>query len=73
MKSVIGASRALEELVKVMPTMAHLVKDGEVEDVPVSELKLQNIVLFRPGEKIPSDGVVVDGESFVNESLLTGE
>lgn len=73
MKSVLGASRALEELVKVMPTTAHLVKNGEVEDVPVSQLQPTNIVLIRPGEKIPSDGIVVEGESFVNESLLTGE
>jgi Cu2+-exporting ATPase len=73
MKSVLGASRALEELVKVMPTTAHLVKDGEIEDVPLSQLKPKNVVLVRPGEKIPSDGVVVEGESFVNEALLTGE
>jgi Cu2+-exporting ATPase len=73
MKSVLGASRALEELVKVMPTTAHLMKDGKIEDVPLSQLKPKNVVLVRPGEKIPSDGVVVEGESFVNEALLTGE
>ena len=72
-KSVMGASRALEELVKVMPTTAHLVKKDEIIDVPVSELKKTDIVLVRPGEKIPSDGMVIDGESYVNESLLTGE
>ncbi len=72
-KSVLGASRALEELVKIMPTTAHLVKDGEIEDVPVSQLKAGDIVLIRPGEKMPSDGIVIDGESFVNEALLTGE
>ncbi|MEM2103665.1 MAG: copper-translocating P-type ATPase [Candidatus Bathyarchaeia archaeon] len=72
-KSVLGASMALEELVRVMPTTAHLVKDGEVVDVSVSQLVRGDIVLVRPGEKIPSDGVVVDGESFVNEALLTGE
>lgn len=72
-RSVLGASRALEELVKIMPTTAHLLKNGEILDVTVSELKAGHIVLVRPGEKIPSDGVVVDGESFVNEALLTGE
>ncbi|MFB0543884.1 MAG: HAD-IC family P-type ATPase, partial [Candidatus Bathyarchaeia archaeon] len=72
-KSVLGASRALEELVRLMPTTAHLVKDGEIVDVSVSELKGGDTVLVRPGEKIPSDGVVVEGESFVNEALLTGE
>ena len=72
-RSVLGASRALEELVKIMPTLAHVVKNGEIVDVPVSELKVDDVVLVRPGEKIPSDGLVVEGESFVNESLLTGE
>jgi Cu2+-exporting ATPase len=72
-RSVLGASRALEELVKIMPKMAHLVKNGEIEDVPVSQLKAGDTVLVRPGEKIPSDGIVTDGKSFVNEALLTGE
>jgi Cu2+-exporting ATPase len=72
-RSVLGASRALEELVKIMPTMAHLVKNGDIKDVPVSELQAGDVVLIRPGEKIPSDGVVTEGESYVNEALLTGE
>ncbi|NYT12869.1 MAG: heavy metal translocating P-type ATPase, partial [Methanomassiliicoccales archaeon] len=62
-KSVMGASRALEELVKVMPTSAHLVRGDEVVDVLVSDLKVGDIVLVKPGEKIPSDGVVVKGDS----------
>jgi len=72
-KSVLGASRALEELVRIMPTTAHLVKNGEIIDIPVSQLRTGDWVLVRPGEKMPSDGVVVEGESFVNEALLTGE
>ena len=72
-KSVLGASRALEELVRIMPTTAHLLKNGEVTDMPVSQLNAGDLVLVRPGEKIPSDGVVAEGESFVNEALLTGE
>jgi Cu2+-exporting ATPase len=72
-KSVLGASRALEELVKIMPTSAHRLKDDEIVDVSVSDLQVGDIVLVRPGEKIPSDGVVIEGSSFVNESLLTGE
>ncbi|MCP8323048.1 MAG: cadmium-translocating P-type ATPase [Candidatus Methylarchaceae archaeon HK02M2] len=72
-RSVLGASRALEELVKIMPTTAHLVKSGEIEDIPISQLKVNDTVLVRPGEKIPSDGLVVEGESFLNEALLTGE
>jgi Cu2+-exporting ATPase len=73
MKSVLGASMSLEELVKVMPTTAYLVKNGDIEEVPVLQLQPTNIVLVRPGKKIPSDGIVVEGESFVNEALLTGE
>jgi Cu2+-exporting ATPase len=72
-KSLLGASRALEELVKIMPTTAHLVKEDEIVDVQVSELKKADVVLVRPGEKIPSDGVIIEGASFVNEALLTGE
>lgn len=72
-RSVLGASRALEELVKVMPIMAHVVMDGEVMDMRVSGLQVGDTVLIRPGEKAPSDGVVVEGESFVDEALLTGE
>jgi len=72
-KSIMGASRALEELVKIMPTTAHLIKDGEVIDISVSELKINDVTLVRPGEKIPSDGVVIEGSSYVNEAFLTGE
>ncbi|MDK2372431.1 MAG: heavy metal translocating P-type ATPase, partial [Candidatus Korarchaeota archaeon] len=73
MRSVLGASRALEELVKLMPTEAHLIENGEVRDVPVSYLKPGNVVLVKPGEKIPADGIVVEGETSVDESMLTGE
>ncbi|MHA1409794.1 MAG: copper-translocating P-type ATPase [Candidatus Odinarchaeia archaeon] len=72
-KSIMGASRALEELVRVMPVNAHLIKDKEIIEVKVSELKPGDIVLVRPGEKIPSDGSVVEGVSHVNEALITGE
>jgi cation transport ATPase/YHS domain-containing protein len=72
-KSVMGASMALEELVRIMPTTAHLIKDNEIIDIPVSQLKKGDVVLVRPGEKIPSDGMVIEGESYVNEALLTGE
>ena len=59
MKSVLGASRALEELVRVMPTNAHVLRDDRIVEVPVAELKTGDLVLVRPGEKIPSDGTVV--------------
>jgi len=74
MKSVMGASRALEELAKLMPSDAHkLMPDGSVKDVPLGELAVNDKVLIKPGEKIPADGVIVNGESSVNEAMLTGE
>ncbi len=74
MKSVMGASRALEELAKLMPSDAHkLMPDGSVKDVPLSELAVDDKVLIKPGEKIPADGVIVSGESSVDEAMLTGE
>jgi Cu2+-exporting ATPase len=74
MKSVMGASRALEELAKLMPSDAHkLMPDGSVKDVPLGELAVDDKVLIKPGEKIPADGVIVEGESSVNEAMLTGE
>ncbi len=73
MRSVLGASRALEELVKLLPSEAHLIKDGKIIDIPVSKLVIGNIVLIKPGEKIPSDGSIIKGETTVNEAMLTGE
>jgi Cu2+-exporting ATPase len=74
MRSVMGASRALEALAKIMPSEAHLIKaGGNIEDIPLSELVKGNLVLVKPGEKIPSDGIVMKGETSVNEAMLTGE
>ncbi len=74
MKSVMGASRALEELAKLMPSEAHkLQSDGSVVDVSVDTLQPGDRVLVKPGEKIPVDGIVIEGETSVNESMLTGE
>ncbi|MFX1595980.1 MAG: copper-translocating P-type ATPase [Promethearchaeota archaeon] len=73
MKSILGASRALEKLVELMPSTAHLIRDGEILDVELSELKKGDTVLIRPGEKIPSDGLIIKGSSYIDESMLTGE
>lgn len=73
MKSVTGASRSLELLVKMMPSTAHHLVDGQTHDTPVNQLKIGDIVLVKPGEKIPIDGTVLEGESYVDESMLTGE
>ena len=74
MKSVMGASKALEELAKLMPSDAHkIMDDGNIIDVPLEELKTNDRILIKPDEKIPADGVVVNGQSSVNEAMLTGE
>ncbi|GAB6886527.1 hypothetical protein JCM13304A_00250 [Desulfothermus okinawensis JCM 13304] len=74
MKSVMGASMALEELAKLLPTDAHKVdENGKILDVPIEELNPGDQVLVKPGEKIPVDGIVVKGETSVNESMITGE
>lgn len=74
MKSILGAGRALEELVKLMPSFAHkIIPDGNIKDVPLNELIVGDTVLIKPGEKIPADGIVINGETSVNESMLTGE
>jgi Cu2+-exporting ATPase len=73
MRSVLGASRALEELVKIMPQDAHLVKDKDIITVKAGDLQPGDRVLIRPGEKVPVDGVIVDGKSSMNEAMLTGE
>ncbi len=73
MKSVMGASRSLELLVKMMPSTAHHLVNGMVHDMPVSNLKIGDFVLIKPGEKVPVDGLVTEGESYVDESMLTGE
>jgi len=74
MRSVMGASRALEELARLMPSQAHLVlSDGSVKDIELAELKQGDRVLVKPGEKVPADGRVVDGNSEINEAMITGE
>lgn len=71
MRAVRGATGALAELAKLIPLSAHRLQDGNIVDVQTSELKIGNRVLVKPGEKIPVDGVVIDGESSVNESMVT--
>jgi len=73
MRSVAGASRELQLLVRLMPDEAHLVHEDHIMEVKTAELKAGDVVLVKPGEKIAADGVVVDGDSYVDESLLTGE
>ena len=74
MKSVMGASRALEALAELMPSDAHKIsEDGSIIETALDELKTGDRVLVKPGEKVPVDGIVIEGQSSVNEAMLTGE
>jgi Cu2+-exporting ATPase len=74
MRSIMAASSALEEMARLMPSEAHKVmEDGSTRDLPLDELVKGDRVLVKPGEKIPADGMVMDGETSVNEAMLTGE
>jgi Cu2+-exporting ATPase len=74
MKSAMGASKALESLISLMPKVAHrLNEQGDITEIPVSDLKVNDRILVKPGENIPIDGIVYEGKSSVNESILTGE
>jgi len=74
MRSVRQASGALDELAKLMPdTAERITESGDTEEVPVSELGENDVVLVRPGTSVPADGEVVEGESSVDESMITGE
>jgi len=73
MKSVLGASKALQLLVSMMPAIAHKLHGEHVMDVKVEELQVNDVLLVKLGEKVPADGIVTEGESYLNESMLTGE
>src|SRR6185436_5140059 len=73
MKSVLVASNALQLLVSMMPAEAHKVHGDHIMDIKLEELQKDDIILIKPGEKIPADGTVTEGESYLNESMLTGE
>lgn len=74
MRSVRRASSALTELAKLMPDTAERVtNDGDIEEVPATALHEGDVVLVRPGANIPADGVIEEGESAVNEAMITGE
>jgi P-type Cu2+ transporter len=73
MKSVAGASRELELLVQLMPDNAHLLDGEKVTDVKTATLKENDRILIKPGEKVAADGIIDEGETYLNESMLTGE
>jgi Cu2+-exporting ATPase len=73
MKSEMAASKALESLVALLPSRVHIEKAGGEVDIELSELKNNDILIIKPGEKIAADGQVIFGSSYINESMLTGE
>jgi len=73
MRSISQAQGALKELAKLLPAMAERLVEGRTTEVPIASLRAGDLVLVRPGARIPADGVVREGRSAVNESMLTGE
>ena len=66
-------SEAIKKLIGLQPKEATVIKDGEEIKIPISEVKVGDIVLVKPGEKIPVDGIVIEGYSGVDEKMITGE
>jgi len=73
MRAVSGAQGALKELSKLLPDTAEVVRGETTESVPLEKLQLRDVLLVRPGSRVPADGKVVEGDSEVNESMITGE
>src|SRR5690606_35200974 len=73
MRSQMAASRALQSLVALLPNEVTVERNGDAQIIASEKLKNGETVIIRPGEKIPADGVIIEGESSVNESMLTGE
>ncbi|GIX42084.1 MAG: copper-translocating P-type ATPase [Leptospiraceae bacterium] len=67
------AYQALEDLFSLQPLICHLWRNGEIIDIDLSEIQINDIIIVRPGENIPVDGIVIEGRSECNESLITGE
>ncbi|THU38138.1 copper-translocating P-type ATPase [Niastella caeni] len=73
MRSQMAASRALESLVALLPSAVHVERHHEVIDIPLQQLQNNDTIIVKPGEKIPADGIIQEGSSLINESMLTGE
>jgi Cu2+-exporting ATPase len=73
MRSISQASGALKELAKLLPDTAVRINGGELEQIPVSQLSDDDLILIRPGQSVPADGIVREGASAVNEAMITGE
>ena len=67
------ASQAIKELLKLEAKEAHIMRDGQEVTVPIDQLKVGDVIIVRPGEKIPVDGIIVEGKSHIDEKVVTGE
>src|SRR5713226_7294672 len=67
------ASEAVHRLLNLQPTMAHVVRDGVETSIPIENVVVGDVLIVRPGERVPVDGKVIDGSSVVDESMITGE
>src|SRR3989344_2681626 len=72
-KAKIGTSEAIKKLIGLQAKTARVLRDGKEVDIPINEVVIGDIIRVRPGEKIPVDGVIQDGESSIDESMITGE
>lgn len=72
-KAKAGTSEAIKKLIGLRAKTARVVKDGKEIDIPIEQVVIGNIIRVRPGEKIPVDGVITEGESSIDESMITGE
>ncbi len=68
-----GTSEAIKKLIGLQAKTARVIKDGKEQDIPIDQVQLGDIVRVRPGEKVPVDGIIVDGESSIDEAMITGE
>src|SRR5207244_12716748 len=73
MRSRFATGRAVEALLKLAPPTARRVRDGQEEELPLEAIAVRDVLAVRPGDTIPVDGVVIEGSSYVDESMLTGE
>lgn len=73
MKSRRGTTDALQALFNLVPPQARVIRNGKEQLVPTSEVKLGDILILKPGDKVPVDGEITDGETAIDESLVTGE
>ena len=73
MSSMMSANSSVNDLAKLLPDKVHLQDNGQTKDVSINDVQKDAIVLVKPGESVPLDGIVIDGSSDVNESLVTGE